>query len=61
MEHRRTSSPRLGHFVPQLPVEVCQLVDHMLAKDPLRRPQTPTELIDRLTRLELDAFYAWVA
>ena len=36
--------------------EVIRLVRQLLAKDPLRRPQTPDESIDRLTRLEIATF-----
>jgi len=43
-------------LLPGIPPEVAQLVHAMLAREPLRRPQTPTELIDRLARLEIDVF-----
>jgi hypothetical protein len=39
-----------------MPTHVARLVRQMLAKQPLRRPQTPRELIDRLVRLEVDTF-----
>ena len=34
----------------------CQLVRRMMAKEPLRRPQTPRELIERLVALEIGSF-----
>jgi len=47
---------RIESLVPGIPHDVAQLVHAMLAREPLRRPQTPTELIDRLTRLEIGVF-----
>jgi serine/threonine-protein kinase len=41
---------------PELPAPVASLVHRMLAKNPLRRPQTYAELIDELTRLEIGCF-----
>jgi serine/threonine protein kinase len=53
--HRRQAPPRLRSLVATLPSEVAELVQAMLAKDPLRRPQTPAELVSQLVRLEIDA------
>jgi serine/threonine protein kinase len=55
-DHRQElpTDPRL--WAPQMPTHVARLVRQMLAKHPLRRPQTPRELIDRLVRLEVDTF-----
>lgn len=53
--HRSETPPRLRSLRPTLPSEVGELVHAMLAKDPLRRPQTPQELLARLVRLEIDA------
>ena len=55
-QHRQAEPPELRTLAPQLPPGVSQLVHGMLAKDPLRRPQTPRELIDRLAALEIETF-----
>jgi serine/threonine protein kinase len=54
--HRQARVPELRRLVPQLPPAVVRLVEEMLAKQPLRRPQTPRELIDRLAALEILTF-----
>lgn len=46
----------LRKLLPALPGEVAELVHSMLAKEPLRRPQTPRELIGRLAELEIATF-----
>ncbi|MCA9102652.1 MAG: serine/threonine protein kinase [Planctomycetales bacterium] len=38
---------------PHAPESLGRLVAEMLAKEPLRRPHTPGELIERLTRIEI--------
>jgi len=55
-KHREARVPELARLVPELPAEACALVREMLAKEPLRRPQDPRELIDRLARLEIATF-----
>jgi eukaryotic-like serine/threonine-protein kinase len=55
-QHQRASVPDLRSVAPQLPVGVVHLVHRMLAKDPLRRPQTPREVVEMLTRLEIATF-----
>lgn len=52
---RSEAPPRLRALRPTLPSEVADLVQTLLAKDPLRRPQTPRELVRHLVRLEVDA------
>lgn len=54
--HRQARPPDLRRLVPHLPGDVVRLVRQMLAKTPLRRPQTPRELIARLTALEIATF-----
>ncbi|MGA2032547.1 MAG: serine/threonine-protein kinase [Thermoguttaceae bacterium] len=54
--HRRTSPPRLRRLIPQIAPEVARLAEQMLAKNPLRRPQTPRELVKRLVALEISTF-----
>jgi eukaryotic-like serine/threonine-protein kinase len=55
-EQRQTAPPELSRLAPHLPTEVVQLVRRMMAKEPLRRPQTPRELRDRLIALEIATF-----
>lgn len=55
-QHRQSASPDLFRLAPHLPREVFALVRQMLARDPLRRPQSPRDLIDRLFALEIAAF-----
>ncbi len=54
--HREERAPELSRLRPDLPQPVGQLVQLLLAKEPLRRPQTPEELIERLVRLEIKTF-----
>ena len=55
-QHRQDRAPELRRLVPHLPAGVVRLVREMLCKEPLRRPQTPRELIDRLSVLEISTF-----
>lgn len=56
--HCQTPAPDLRVLAPAVPCEVARLVEQLLAKDPLRRPQSPRELIDRLVDLEIAHFAA---
>ncbi|NQT11475.1 MAG: serine/threonine protein kinase [Planctomycetes bacterium] len=55
-QHKEARPPSLRRLTPHLPRGVTRLVDEMLAKTPLRRPQSPAELIERLVALEIKAF-----
>jgi serine/threonine-protein kinase len=55
-QHRQARPPDLRRLALHLPQAVVELVHQMLAKAPLRRPQTPRELIDRLVALEIATF-----
>jgi serine/threonine-protein kinase len=56
---QRAAAPdRLRRSNPSLPVEVEQLVRQMLAKEPLRRPQNPGEVVQRLVALEIESLAA---
>ncbi|NQU22944.1 MAG: serine/threonine protein kinase [Candidatus Nealsonbacteria bacterium] len=55
-QHRQAIPPSLQRLAPHLRADVVRLVHRMLAKAPLRRPQTPAELIERLSRLEISTF-----
>jgi len=46
----------LRALVPNIPAALAQLVRQMLAKEMLRRPQTPAELVRQLVKLEIETF-----
>ncbi len=54
--HRQKTARKLRRELPQAAPEVAKLIESMLAKQPLRRPQTPSELVGRLMSLEIDLF-----
>jgi serine/threonine protein kinase len=56
LHHLSTAAPDLRRLVPQLPLEVARLVDELLAKQPLRRPHSARELVERLVALEILTF-----
>jgi serine/threonine protein kinase len=55
-QHKRAVPPDLARLAPHLPSPVVRLVHQMLAKEPLRRPFPPKELIERLAALEIELF-----
>lgn len=55
-QHCEARPRPLRQVVPQVPEPAASLVHRMLAKDPMRRLQTPRELIDQLVRLEIATF-----
>ncbi len=57
-QQRQSAAPDLCRLSPDLPRDVFALVRQMLARDPLRRPQSPRELLGRLIALEIAAFNA---
>ncbi len=54
--HRQARPIGLNRLRPGLPVGLVRLTHRLLARDPLRRPQTPSELIDRIAELEIATF-----
>ena len=55
-QHQQAAPSDLARLAPHVPREVVQLVRRMLAKEPLRRPQSPRELIEHLASLEIATF-----
>jgi eukaryotic-like serine/threonine-protein kinase len=58
IEHRQAGPLDLVRAAPHVPREVAQLVRQMVSREPLRRPQTPSELVERLVALEISTFSA---
>jgi serine/threonine-protein kinase len=54
--HRERKPPCIRELRSDLPKPVASLVHTMLAKEPIRRPSSHKELVDRLTRLEIECF-----
>ncbi len=54
--HLRIPAPSVRTALPNLPRSVAKAVAAMLAKDPLRRPSSFSELTDLLLRLEIETF-----
>ena len=55
-QHKQAAPPSVRRQVPQVPEPVARFVHTLLAKDPMRRPQRPRELIDGLVKLEVATF-----
>ena len=56
MLQRETKPADVREHRPDVPEDVATLLNAMLAKDPLRRPDSARELASRLVRLEIDSF-----
>jgi eukaryotic-like serine/threonine-protein kinase len=54
--HREAKPTDVRALRPDTPEAVAELIQSMLAKDPLRRPASATELSTRLVRLEIKSF-----
>jgi len=54
--HLQEVPPEITRFRPYIPRRLVALLRRLLAKDPLRRPQTPEELVERLVDLEIATF-----
>lgn len=57
--HREGIASDIRTLVPDLPPSVSKLLRRLLAKDPLRRPQTAQELVNRLVTLEIGSLDEW--
>ncbi|HVX12264.1 MAG TPA: serine/threonine-protein kinase [Pirellulales bacterium] len=55
-KQRQGEPPPIRLLAPRVPVKLARFVHQMLAKEPLRRPQTPQELINRLVEFEIELF-----
>jgi len=55
-QHRQMACAVLRKHAPHVPSRVARLVHQMLSKDPTRRPQNPSEVVERLVALEIEAF-----
>ncbi len=55
-QHRQTRAPDLQALTPGLPEDAYRLVGQLLAKEPLRRPGDPEEVVARLVALEIATF-----
>jgi serine/threonine-protein kinase len=51
--HREDRPEGLAEVVKQLPADAGRLLREMLSKQPVRRPQTPQEVIERLVAAEI--------
>jgi serine/threonine-protein kinase len=56
--HRESQPECLRTRRPEIPDSVASLVHHMLAKDPLRRPESAADVAAELVRLEIECFAA---
>ncbi|MGA2064434.1 MAG: serine/threonine-protein kinase [Thermoguttaceae bacterium] len=56
IQHKQQAPLNLRRLAPLVPFEVARVVHEMLAKEPLRRPQTAGELVRRLVALEIATF-----
>lgn len=55
--HRSAKPTCIRDRRPKLPKSVASLVHRMLAKEPLRRPASATEVAEQLMRLEIESFF----
>ncbi len=54
--HLHSAPPDVREFAPHLSLSASRFVHRLLAKDPIRRPQSADELIAELIRLEIETF-----
>ena len=55
-QHREMKPTCVREYVPKLPKQVASLVHRLLAKDPLRRPESASAVVEELVRLEIENF-----
>jgi serine/threonine-protein kinase len=54
--HLRDVPPDVRSLAPQVPPDLARLVHRLLAKDPLRRPESAGQVAEELVRLEIECF-----
>lgn len=54
--HQQQVPRKLRRELPQASAELEKLIESLLAKQPVRRPQSPADLVQRLISLEIDTF-----
>jgi len=54
--HLHQAPPLLRSLAPTAPPALARLVESLLAKDPMRRPRSATELVSELVKLEIECF-----
>jgi serine/threonine protein kinase len=52
-KQRRETVPEVRSLVPQMPLETAELIRRLLAREPLRRPQSANEVLNALVSLEI--------
>jgi len=52
-QHCEQQPKPLREIAPQVPQDVAELVHEMIAKQPLRRPESAAEVVQRLAKLEI--------
>lgn len=53
-KHAAAPMPDLRQARPDVPVEICEFIEWLLAKDPDERPQEPQEALDELRHLAVE-------
>jgi serine/threonine protein kinase len=54
-KHRRATPPPVGQLRPDVTPELARLINELLAKQPIRRPTSAREVVERLVRMEVAA------
>jgi serine/threonine protein kinase len=52
-KHRRAAPQPIAELRPNVPAELAELVRELLAKQPVRRPSSANEVVERLVRIEI--------
>jgi serine/threonine-protein kinase len=52
-KQRRDTVPDIRSLVPQMPLDIADLIRRLLAREPLRRPQSAGEVVKALISLEI--------
>ena len=60
-QHREAKPECILSRRPDMPKPVASLIHRMLAKDPLRRPESAAAVAEELVRLEIDCFSSQAA